>query len=322
MFYYNKYTLIKRTNKKQECSLGKIIVSEGGNAMRSMTGFGNASGIVRGSLVSLEISSLNHRSLDLSIRVPSLWGPIETFVRDKIRQSINRGKIHFWMRRQSTETTEPIFTFNENMAKEYIEQIKKLKQLLNTNEEISINTLIQLPGIFETTLSDEELELIKSEAEPLIECAIENLNRSREKEGQAIKKQIHEHLNELGSGLSLLEQKAPELVEQQKDKIRTKLAEISTDLTVKEERIAMETVLWADKLDITEEINRANTHLTRAFELLETEQNGKPLNFLVQEIGRELNTISAKLRDAYLAWQLVQMKTVLEKIREQIQNVE
>ncbi len=322
MFYYNKYTLIKRTNKKQECSLGKIIVSEGGNAMRSMTGFGNASGIVRGSLVSLEISSLNHRSLELSIRVPSLWGPIETFVRDKIRQSINRGKIHFWMRRQSTETTEPIFTFNENMAKEYIEQIKKLKQLLNTNEEISINTLIQLPGIFETTLSDEELELIKSEAEPLIECAIENLNRSREKEGQAIKKQIHEHLNELGSGLSLLEQKAPELVEQQKDKIRTKLAEISTDLTVKEERIAMETVLWADKLDITEEINRANTHLTRAFELLETEQNGKPLNFLVQEIGRELNTISAKLRDADLAWQLVQMKTVLEKIREQIQNVE
>ncbi len=290
--------------------------------MRSMTGFGSTSGIVRGSLVSLEISSVNHRSLELSIRVPSLWGPIETFIRDKIRQSINRGKIHFWMRRQSTEATEPVFTFNENVAKEYIEQIKKLKQLLNTNEEISINTLIQLPGIFETTLSDEELELIKSEAEPLIDRAIENLNQSREIEGQAIKKQIYAHLNELISGILLLEQKAPELVEQQKEKIRTKLTEISADPTVKEERIAMETILWADKLDITEEINRANTHLTRVYALLETEQNGKPLNFLVQEIGRELNTISAKLRDAELAWQLVQMKTILEKIREQIQNVE
>lgn len=290
--------------------------------MRSMTGFGIASGIVRGSLVSLEINSVNHRSLELSIRVPSLWGPIETFIRDKIRQSINRGKIHFWMRRQSTETTEPTLAFNENAVKGYIEHINKLKQLLNTQEEISINTLIQLPGIFETTLTDEEIEQIKSEVEPLIDHAIENLNQSREIEGQAIKKQIGSHLDELRSGILLLEQKAPELLEQQKEKIRGKLAEISTEPSVKEERIAMEMVLWADKLDITEETNRVHTHLDRAYELLETDQNGKPLNFLVQEIGRELNTISAKLRDADLAWQLVQMKTVLEKIREQIQNVE
>ncbi len=287
-----------------------------------MTGFGNASGVIRGSFVSLEISSVNHRSLEISIRVPSPWGPIETFIRDKIRQSINRGKIHFWMRRQSTETTEPAFTFNENTVKEYKEHIKTLKQLLNTQEEVSINTFIQLPGIFETTISDEEIELIKSETEPLIDLTIENLNKSRELEGQAIKKQTHNHFDELLSGIFLLEQKTPELLEQQKERIRAKLAEISIDPSIKEERIIMETILWADKLDITEEIHRVKTHLNRAFELLETEQNGKPLNFLIQEIGRELNTISAKLRDADLAWQLVQMKTVLEKIREQIQNVE
>ncbi|HOQ33609.1 MAG TPA: YicC family protein [Candidatus Hydrogenedens sp.] len=290
--------------------------------MRSMTGFGNASGIVRNAIVSLEINSVNHRSLEISIRVPSLWGPIETFIRDKIRQNINRGKIHFWMRRQSSETTGPSFTFNENVVKEYLEHIKKLKQILNTDEEISINTLIQLPGIFETTITDEEIELIKLEMEPLIDLVIENLNKSREIEGQAIKKQIQEHFNELRSGIHILEQKTPELLEQQKERIRTKLAEISLDPSMKEERLAMETILWADKLDITEEINRVNTHLSRAHELLEMEQNGKPLNFLIQEMGRELNTISAKLRDADLAWLLVQMKTVLEKIREQIQNVE
>ncbi|MGC8737464.1 MAG: YicC/YloC family endoribonuclease [Candidatus Hydrogenedens sp.] len=290
--------------------------------MRSMTGFGNVSGIVRSAIVSLEINSVNHRSLEISIRVPSLWGPIETFIRDKIRQNINRGKIHFWMRRQSSEITGPSFTFNENAVKEYLEHIKKLKQLLNTDEEISINTLIQLPGIFETTITDEEIELVRAEIEPLIDLVIENLNKSREIEGQAIKKQIQEHFDELRSGIHLLEQKTPELLEQQKERIRTKLAEISIDPSIKEERIAMETILWADKLDIEEEINRVKTHLCRAYELLETEQNGKPLTFLIQEMGRELNTISAKLRDADLAWQLVQMKTILEKIREQIQNVE
>jgi uncharacterized protein (TIGR00255 family) len=226
------------------------------------------------------------------------------------------------MRRQSTETTEPVFTFNENVIRQYIEHIQKMKQLLNTQEEVSINTLIQLPGVFETTISDEEMEHIKAEAEPLIDEALEKLNESREKEGTAIQKEIHTHLDELRSGVLLLEQKTPELLLQQKERIRAKVAEIATDLTYKEERITMEIVLWADKLDITEEINRTKTHLDRAYELLKAPQNGKPLNFLIQEIARELNTMSAKLRDADLAWQLVQMKTTLEKIREQIQNVE
>lgn len=290
--------------------------------MRSMTGFGCASGVVRGSLVSLEINSVNHRSLELSVRVPSLWGPIETFIRDKIRQNINRGKIYIWIRRQTTEITEPIFSFNEGIAKEYIKHIEKLKQLLNTQEEISLDTLIQLPGVFETNKSDEEIEQIKKEIEPLFDIAIENLNKSREMEGLAIEKQLREHFDELQTGILILQQKATEVYEQQKERIRAKLVEISIEPSVKEERLAMEMVFWADKLDITEEINRVKTHLNRVDELLLTEQNGKPLNFLIQEIGRELNTISAKLRDANLAWQLVQMKTVLEKIREQIQNVE
>ncbi len=290
--------------------------------MRSMTGYGTASGIVRGFSVSVEISSVNHRSLEISIRLPSMWGPAENFIRDKIRQNINRGKIHFWLRKQTTESTEPLFTFNENIAKEYVEHIKKLKQILGSQEEISINTIIQLPGIFETTVTDEEIETIKCEMEPVITQALENLNKSREIEGSAIKQQIQEHFKELYSGILSLEQKTPEILEQQKERIRIKLSEVTADPSIKEERIAMEMILWADKLDITEEINRVKTHLTRGNELLETEQNGKPLNFLIQEIGRELNTISAKLRDADLAWQLVQMKTTLEKIREQIQNVE
>ncbi len=290
--------------------------------MRSMTGFGCASGVVRGSLVSLEINSVNHRSLELSVRIPSLWGPLESFIRDKVRQNINRGKVYIWIRRQATEITEPIFTFNENIVKEYIKHIEKLKQLLHTQEEISLDTVIQLPGVFETTISDEEIEQIKKEIEPLFDLAIKSLNKSRELEGSAIEKQLHEHFNELQVGILMLEQKAPEVYKQQKERIQTKLAELSIEPTTREERLAMEMVFWADKLDITEEINRVKTHLNRVDELLPTEQNGKPLNFLIQEIGRELNTISAKMRDADLAWQLVQMKTVLEKIREQIQNVE
>ena len=290
--------------------------------MHSMTGFGHVSGVVRGSLISLEINSVNHRSLEISIRLPSLWGSIETFIRDKIRQKINRGKIHVWIRRQITETTEPTFAFNETVAKEYISSIKKMQELLNTTEEISLNTLVQLPGIFDTSISDEEIEQIKFEMEPLIELAIEKLNQSRAIEGSEIEQQLKNHFDELKNGITSLEQKIPELCEVQKERIRLKLAEIAIDPSVKEERLAMEMVLWADKLDITEEVNRIKSHLNRVDELFQTEQCGKPLNFITQEIGRELNTISAKLRDAELAWQLVQMKTLLEKIREQIQNVE
>lgn len=290
--------------------------------MRSMTGYGSASGKVQGSLVSVEISTVNSRALEITIRLPALWTCLETVIRDKIKDKISRGKVYIWIRRQTTPETIPAFNFNESIAQEYLKQIQKLKQIMKTTEDISINTLVQLPGIFESTLNDEEIEAIKKELEPIVDKAISMLTEFREQEGAKIEQQIREHLNELSQSILYLEQKAPTIIEEQKERLRSKIKEILLDPNIKEERLAMEVVLWADKLDITEEINRVKTHLSRFEDVFQTDQNGKILNFLVLELNRELNTMGAKLRDAQLAWETVRMKTILEKIREQIQNVE
>lgn len=290
--------------------------------MKSMTGFGSAIGNIKGSVVSIEISSLNSRGLEISIRLPYHWSALENYIREKIRNTINRGKINVLIRRNITEFSEPIFTFNENVLKEYIKYINKIKEIVPTNEDVSINTLIQLPGVFETAITDEELETIKKELEPLLDNAIQELTKSKEKEGNAIEAQISEIFNEIRHGITKLEENAPKLVEIQKEKLRAKIQEISIDSNITEERLALEMVIWADKLDITEEISRIKTHLERVDEVLKMEQNGKTLSFLIQELGREFNTISAKLKDANLAWEVINLKTQLEKIREQIQNVE
>lgn len=290
--------------------------------MRSMTGYGSASGKVQGSLVSVEISTVNSRDLEITIRLPALWTCLEAVIRDKIKDRISRGKVYIWIRRQTTPETIPAFNFNESIAQEYLKQIQKLKQIMKTTEDISINTLVQLPGIFESTLNDEEIEATKKELEPIVDKAISMLTEFREQEGAKIEQQIREHLNELSQSILYLEQKAPTIIEEQKERLRSKIKEILLDPNIKEERLAMEVVLWADKLDITEEINRVKTHLSRFEDVFQTDQNGKILNFLVLELNRELNTMGAKLRNAQLAWETVRMKTILEKIREQIQNVE
>ncbi len=291
--------------------------------MRSMTGYGSASGYIKGSIISVEISSLNNRGLEISIRgLPFHWGALENYIREKIRNAINRGKITVSIRRNITEYTEPIFTFNENILREYLKYISRIKEISNAKDDISINSLIQLPGVFETSITDEELENIKKELDPLLEKAIQELTKSKEVEGKAIETQIREIFHEINEGIIKLEEEAPQLVEVQKKKLRAKIKEISSDPSITEERLAIEIVIWADKLDITEEISRIKTHLTRVDEVLAMNQNGKTLNFLVQELGREFNTISAKLKDANLAWEVVNLKTQLEKIREQIQNVE
>jgi uncharacterized protein (TIGR00255 family) len=143
--------------------------------MRSMTGFGCASGVVRGSLVSLEINSVNHRSLELSVRIPSLWGPLESFIRDKVRQNINRGKVYIWIRRQATEITEPIFTFNENIVKRIHQTYRKIETIITYTGRNFSGYCHSTPGVFETTISDEEIEQIKKEIEPLFDLAIKSL---------------------------------------------------------------------------------------------------------------------------------------------------
>lgn len=290
--------------------------------MKSMTGFGSATGNIKGSTITIEISSVNHRGLEISIRLPFLWGALENYIREKIRNTVNRGKINVWIRRHVTETSEPFFTFNENVVREYLKHIQRIKTLIPTTEEISINTLVLLPGVFETTITDEELENIKLELEPLLENALNELIKSKETEGKAIETQLREIFKEIRESITKLEEQSTSLVETQKERLKAKLNELSISPHITEERLAMEIVIWADKLDITEEICRIKTHLNRVDEIFDMQQNGKTLNFLVQELAREFNTISAKLRDANLAWEVVNMKTQLEKIREQIQNVE
>lgn len=292
--------------------------------IRSMTGFGQGESSSNGFQVSVELKTLNSRYLDTSIRTPQSLNHHEFDIKELIQARLSRGKVHFTAFVDKTDQTEPKIRFDENMVRAYGKMLKEVNALAGISEPVKLSDILKFDELFKQTETDEkDIETIWENTKAALKGALEQLNIMREQEGQELKNDLINQINGIDHIVTtvaeLSSNRAPEI----REKLRTRIDSLLKDEKIDETRLETEIALMADKMDINEEVIRLRSHLKFFMEALESQTPvGRRLNFLSQEINRELNTIGAKCNDSDISQHIVLGKEKLEQIREQVQNIE
>lgn len=290
----------------------------------SMTGYGRADGELDGDVISVELSSVNHRFLDCSVRAPYVWAALEPVLKETVRQRVGRGKVNVSInRKRGVSAGRQTVSLDAHVAQQYIEAARDLGKMLGTMESLSLNTLAALDGVFAHEEPEEDLERVQDTVVRILNEAISRLNTMRQTEGRALAEELRYRVTQMRESLATIEQRLPELNGIYEQKLRTRIDELKGDTAVTEERIAMEIAFIADKGDVTEEVVRLKTHFDHMVEMLErSEPVGRELSFLSQELQREVNTLGSKIHDGDVIKEVLRMKSEVERIREQVQNIE
>ncbi|MCL4216703.1 MAG: YicC family protein [Candidatus Hydrogenedentes bacterium] len=291
--------------------------------IRSMTGFGKAASDLDGQQISVEVSSVNHRFLDCFLRMPPAWNSLEPVLKQTIRQHLSRGKLNVVINRKRIKTPPQTVRLNAGLAEQYVEAAKELAPLVGGYETLNLNTLLQFEGVFYQEEPEEDLEAIQGAILQTLEAALKDLEQMRATEGKSLSEDVLQRVRLLRETLEQIEIRLPELNQLYEERLRSRIHELLGENSLSEERIGIEVALLADKGDVTEEVVRLKTHLEHAEELMDSsEPVGRHLDFLAQEIQREINTLGVKTRDTDVSRHVLAMKAELEKIREQVQNIE
>lgn len=289
--------------------------------MQSMTGYGKAEKQYQNKKISIEIKALNSKQCDINIRLPQNIRNKEIEMRKVLTEQLNRGKISCSVYYEVTDESRAAL-INHQVVKSYVNQIQDIASDLSLNfDQELLRTALQMPESIEKTeeeLSEEEFKVIKS----IMEKAIQDLVSFREQEGEALKNDLRERLELLKRYLSEIGNTEENRIERLKERLNNKLDELKGNYDIDENRFEQEVIYYIEKLDITEEKVRLKNHFDYFMELIQEDKPmGKKLNFLSQEIGREINTIGSKANDSDMQKIVVQMKDELEKIKEQLMNV-
>ncbi len=291
--------------------------------IRSMTGFGKAGAEFDGKQITLELTSVNHRFLDATVRLPPEWAPLDPAIREALKERLSRGKITLNINRKRGAASAKALRFDVDIAKKYIEASHELGHLAGQYEKLTVNTLARLDGVFYHEDSEEDLERARELVLGLLDKTVTQLDAMRDREGEAMAGELSQRLDNIRGRLDTVETRLPELNRQYEEKLRARIRDLAGDTNIAEERIAVEVAMLADKGDVTEETVRLRAHLFHAHAIMaDGEPSGRKLNFLTQEIQREINTLGSKVRDNDVLREVLDMKTELEKFREQIQNIE
>jgi uncharacterized protein (TIGR00255 family) len=294
--------------------------------VRSMTGYGRAQQDTDRGQFTVEIRTVNNRFLDFNITLPRELGMLETPLRTLIKQKLSRGKIDMRVRFAPNETQQPTVTLNKALAEQYLRQLGEL-QKIGCSSEIPVQLVASLPGVLETSATEIDEPTMWRHLQSVVDQALESLQHERSREGLAIGQQLDELGAALRERIGELDGRRAAVTEKYRERLLQRLAELlgAAKDQLDPGRLEQEAALMADKADITEEIVRLQAHLERFDQLLcnaGDEAVGKNVDFLVQEFSREINTICSKTRDTDLTSLGLEMKSTVEKIREQIQNVE
>lgn len=291
--------------------------------VRSMTGFGKAACEFAGDTVSVELSSVNHRYLDPSFRLPIEWAALDPVLRDTVKERLSRGKLNITISRKHAAGAAAAITLDRETAAQYIALSRELGEMLGTDEPLSLQTLAGFENVYGRPEREEDLEAAKDVLVKLLSEALAHLDTMRESEGKSLAKDLLQRVGLIRESLATIETRLPVLNELHTERLRARILELGQDTSVTEERIAIEVAVMAEKGDVTEETVRLKSHLDHAEDLLNSsEPVGRQLNFLSQEVQREINTLGSKVRDTVVIREVLNMKSELERIREQIQNIE
>jgi uncharacterized protein (TIGR00255 family) len=268
------------------------------------------------------VKAVNGRYLEPSIRVPKEWADKENAVREIVRERVGRGSVTMYIRSETVEAVEAVHV-NMELARTYVSALRTVQQELGLVGDVSIEHLLSYPAIFQGTADDSDRPDIWPELQAGVLAALANMNDMREKEGAQLAIDFEQRLTTVETLLTQIETGAPLRIETERQRLRDRIRQVLEDMDPNDPRLQSEIILLSDKLDIAEECVRLRSHLQYFRETMRAnEPVGRKLNFLMQEMNREVNTIGSKSSDAEVARQVVTMKEELERIREQVQNVE
>ena len=292
--------------------------------IRSMTGFGHGEvSNDKNQKVTVEMKSVNHRYCDISLKLPKKLAMFEANIRNIMKEYASRGKIDIYVSYEDLSETAVSLHYNQAMAAEYMQVFKKMQEDFGIETKITAEALAKYPEVvtLEEVQQDEEVwwELL----EAALRQAAEKFVETRTIEGANLKKDLLGKLDQMAADVAFIERRSPQIIAEYRAKLEEKVKEFLEDSAIEENRIAAEVTLYADKIAVDEEIVRLQSHISSMTDVLESDESiGRKLDFMAQEMNREANTILSKSSDVDLADQAIELKTNVEKVREQIQNIE
>jgi uncharacterized protein (TIGR00255 family) len=300
-----------------------FLIYYGAFMIKSMTGYGRGEWQEGERRLEVEVKSFNHRYLDISPHLPRRLNSLEAQVRTLIKQRVSRGRVEVSVQIDDSSLAEQKLELDIALAQDYHLALKTLRQELGIPGEIRLETLANFREIFTRKEVETDLEKEWASLQIALEAGLRNLEQMRRDEGLALREDFLGRLTAIGEMTREIERKAPLALEACRDRLAERVQELSRGLPVDEVRLAQEVAYLAERSDITEELVRIRSHLNQFREMLDdSEPVGRKLEFLLQEINREANTIGSKASDAGIAQVAVEIKSELEKMREQVQNVE
>ena len=291
--------------------------------IKSMTGFGRCELVRDSRKFTVELKSVNHRYLDVNIRMPKKLNFFESSIRSLLKQYAARGKVDLFISYEDSAQNQVSLKYNEALAAEYLDCFRKMEEQFGLENDIRVSALSRYPEVItmeEQAVDEEELWSLLKET---LEGAFTQFVETRITEGENLKKDLLEKLDGILEDVEAIEKRSPEIVKEYREKLEEKVQELLGDTQIDENRLATEIVLFADKICTDEELVRLRSHVLHMKATLDEESGiGRKLDFIAQEMNREANTILSKANDLDVSNHAINLKTEIEKIREQIQNIE
>ena len=288
-----------------------------------MTGYGKATKVVDGREMTVELKSVNNRFLDINDKLPKCLVCVEDSLKKEIQKVLSRGRVDVFVTYSDNRDTVRNVTVDMGLAEGYVLAAKKLEERFGVSNDLTLTSLMKLPDVVKPESVDDDYDALESLIRETTAEALKNMNVMREKEGEKLKADITARIGNMREYLKKIEERAPIVVENYREKLTARITEALSGVEIDEARLLNEVAFFTDKANIDEEITRLKSHFSQSDHIMEKETLvGRKMDFLVQELNRETNTICSKSNDIEITNTALLMKSEIEKIREQVQNLE
>lgn len=291
--------------------------------IKSMTGYGRSQQLADGMNITVEIKSVNHRYFEFSSKLPRNYGFLDEKLKSFFNGRLTRGKMECYVQIEAVEEPDTVITLNHSLVKGYIDAYKELAETYGLENDVKVSDISRVGDVFMVRKQAADEDRIWAAVQTVAEAALDGFVSMREREGARLRDDVLFRLDEIISNVEYIESRSPETVKEYNEKLLTRMKELLEDAHIDEQRIITEAAIFADKVAVAEETVRLRSHISQLRSFLDlSEAVGKKMDFLLQELNREANTIGSKAQDVEIARRVVAIKAEIEKIREQIQNIE
>ena len=291
--------------------------------VKSMTGYGRAREMRNGRDITVEVRSVNNRYLDCTVKMPRAYIFAEDRMKARVQQAVSRGKVDVFVTIDASAADEAVVAVNEPLARGYYEALTRLKTMFSLPGEVTPEVLAKFPDVLAVTKAEEDVEAIAADICAVLDDALAAYNDMRAVEGEKLASDVAGRVTTIETVVGKVEERSPQTVAAYRQRLEAKMQEVLQSTTIDESRILTEAAIFADKIAVDEETVRLRSHIAQLRAMLASDEPvGRKLDFLIQEVNRECNTIGSKCNDLAIAQDVVNMKAEVEKIREQVQNME